>query len=215
MKLVSINVSEPREVEWKGRKVTTGIFKEPVAGRVAVRTLNLDGDAQADLKVHGGPSKALYGYPSEHYGRWRGELDDMELPWGMFGENLTTEGLLEDEVSIGDRFTIGTATLQVTEPRVPCYKLAVRFGRADIVRLFLASGRSGFYFRVLEEGEIETVDEIEPVSRNSIDFTVSDIMRLYTTEKTNTQLLRRAISVSALGEGWRGYFEHQLKKVEV
>ena len=215
MKLVSINVSEPREVEWKGRKVTTGIFKEPVAGRVAVRTLNLDGDAQADLSVHGGPSKAVYAYPSEHYGRWRGELDDMELPWGMFGENLTTEGLLEDEVSIGDRFTIGTATLQVTEPRVPCYKLAVRFGRADIVRLFLASGRSGFYFRVLEEGEIETGDEIEPVSRNSSDVTVADIMRLYTTEKTNTELLRRAISVSALGEGWRGYFEHQLKKVEV
>ena len=212
MKAISVNVSSVREVEWKNRTVSTGIFKEPVSGLVAVRMLNLDGDKQADLSVHGGPSKAVYAYGSEHYEYWRHELAGVELPHGMFGENLTTEGLLEDTVNIGDRFSIGTVTLQVTEPRIPCYKLAVRFDRADIVRLFLESRRTGFYFRVLEEGVLEAGDEIKLISRDSGDVTVADIVRLYTTEKSNADLMRRAISVPALGETWRESFEDQLQK---
>ena len=123
MKIVSVNVGLPREVTWQGKVVTTGIFKEPVDGAVMMRTLNLDGDAQADLTVHGGPSKAVYAYPSEHYGYWRRDLPGVDLPWGMFGENLTSEGLLEEAVYIGDRFRIGGTEVMVTEPRMPCYKL--------------------------------------------------------------------------------------------
>ena len=146
---------------------------------------------------------------------WRGELDDMELPWGIFGENLTTEGLLEDAVRIGDRFSIGTTTLQVTEPRVPCYKLAVRFDRPDIVRLMNQTGRTGFYLRVLEEGVVEAGDDIEALGRDPGEVTVRDITQLHSgSETANAQLMRQAISVAALGESWRGYFEHKLKKIE-
>src|SRR6266478_8276711 len=151
MKLISLNVALPRIVEWNGGPVATGIFKEPVNGPVMLRTLNLEGDRQADLKVHGGVSKAVYAYPSEHYAFWRAEFAAMDLPWGMFGENLTTEGLLEDAVCIGDRFRVGQTELIVTEPRMPCYKLGVKFGRADIIKRFLASRRSGFYFAVARE----------------------------------------------------------------
>ena len=129
MRLLSVNVGQPRQVVWKGRTVTTGIFKEPMAGRVPVRQHNLDGDAQADLSAHGGPSKAVYLYPAEHYAAWRQALPDMALPWGMFGENFTTEGIVEETMSIGDRLRIGTAVVRVTEPRLPCYKLGLRFGR--------------------------------------------------------------------------------------
>ncbi len=214
-KLISVNVGLPREVKWKNKMVTTAIFKEPVEGRVTVNTLNIEGDGQADLEVHGGPSKAVYAYPAEHYASWRGELDDMELPWGIFGENLTTEGLLEDAVRIGDRFCIGTTTLQVTEPRVPCYKLAVRFDRPDIVRLINQTGRTGFYLRVLEEGVVEAGDDIDRLGRDPGEVTVRDITQLHSgSEKSNAELMRQAISVAALGESWRGYFEHKLKKLE-
>ena len=214
-KLISVNVGLPREVRWKNKMVTTAIFKEPVEGRVMVNTLNIEGDGQADLEVHGGPSKAVYAYPAEHYASWRGELDDMELPWGIFGENLTTEGLLEDAVRIGDRFSIGTTTLQVTEPRVPCYKLAVRFDRPDIVRLMKETGRTGFYLRVLEEGVVEAGDDIEALGRDPGEVTVKDITQLHSGRETaNAQLMRQAISIAALGEDWRGYFEHKLKKIE-
>ena len=214
-KLVSVNVGAPRDVQWKGRTVSTGIYKEPVDGRVTVNTLNLEGDTQADLAVHGGPSKAIYAYPAEHYSYWRQEFPDMELPWGMFGENLTTEGLLEDTVRIGDRFSIGTTTMQVTEPRTPCYKLAVRFERVDIVRLFKNSGRTGFYLRVLEEGFVEAGDEIDLLTQDPAEVTVADITRLHTQDKAaNAELLRQAITVGALGENWREYFRHELKKLE-
>src|SRR5262245_25306653 len=149
MRVVSVNVGLPREVEWKGRVVTTGIFKTPVAARVALRALNLEGDRQADLTVHGGADKAVYAYPSEHYPFWRRELPGLDLPCGAFGENLTTEGLDEAEVRIGDRFRVGTAEVRVTQPRIPCYKLGIRLGRDDIVERFLWSGRSGFYLAVL------------------------------------------------------------------
>jgi MOSC domain-containing protein YiiM len=158
MKLICVNVGLPREVTWKGKTVTTGIFKEPVSERVMVRSLNLDGDRQADLTVHGGADKAVYVYPFEHYDYWRGELPDTELPLGIFGENFTLTRLREEEVNIGDCFHIGTVNLMVTQPRLPCYKLRIRFGRPDMVKRFLASRRAGFYFRVLQEGEVGAGD---------------------------------------------------------
>jgi MOSC domain-containing protein YiiM len=213
MKLISVNVGTPRVVMLNGNPVTTGIFKAPVAGRVMLRTLNLDGDRQADLSVHGGASKAVYVYPSEHYDYWKKELPELELPWGMFGENFTTAGLSESELNIGDKFRVGSAVVRVTEPRMPCYKLGIKFGRADIVKRFLASERSGFYLAVLQEGEVGAGDAIEPIEKNEKSLTVRDITRLYTSEKHNVPLLRRAIEVEALPESWRGYFRNRLEKV--
>jgi MOSC domain-containing protein YiiM len=161
MRILSVNVGLPREVTWQGKLVTTGIFKEPVNAPVMLRTLNLDGDQQADLTVHGGVDKALYVYPSEHYGYWRAQLPGVDLSWGVFGENFTTEGLLEETVYIGDRFRIGDAQVVVTEPRMPCYKLGIKFGRADIIKRFLASRRTGFYFAVAREGMASAGDAIE------------------------------------------------------
>jgi len=213
MKLISVNVGLPRLAMRNGEPVSTGIFKEPVAGRVMLRTLNLDGDRQADLSVHGGPSKAVYAYPSEHYEYWRHELPEMELPWGMFGENFTTEGLHEAQLNIGDQFRIGSAVVMVTEPRMPCYKLGIRFGRADIIKKFLASERTGFYLSVLREGEVGAGDQFELIENSKQSVRVSDITRLYTRDKHNTELLRRAIRVEALPESWKGYFQHQLEKL--
>jgi MOSC domain-containing protein YiiM len=169
MKVISVNVGLPREVNWKGRKVLTGIFKEPVEGPVMVAPLNLAGDKQADLTVHGGANKAVYGYPAEHYEYWRTELPEVASCWGHFGENLTTEGLREDTLCVGDRLRVGSALLMVTQPRMPCYKLALRFGRDDMIQRFLASGRSGFYFSVLEPGEVRAGSDIEIVSRDAIE----------------------------------------------
>ncbi len=176
-KLVSINVGIPREVVEKGKTVTTGIFKEPVEGRVLLRRLNLDGDKQADLSVHGGVNKAVYAYPFEYYEYWRTVLPYVNLHWGMFGENFTTEGLLDDAVRIGDRFRIGSAEVVVTQPRLPCYKLGIRFGRADMVKRFLASGRTGFYFAVLREGDVGAGDAIELIGREEGSNTVAEIVR--------------------------------------
>jgi MOSC domain-containing protein YiiM len=214
MKLFSVNVSLPREVSWRRRTVTTGIFKRPVTGRVIVRTLNLEGDRQADLRVHGGPDKAVYAYPSEHYPFWRRELPEMELPWGMFGENLTTVGLLENEVNIGDRFRIGSVELIVTQPRMPCYKLNARFGRADIVKRFLRSGRTGFYFAVEHEGELGAGDSIVRTARDKHDITVAEITRLYVGDKAELPMLRRTLELDALPDDWREYFRGQIVKLE-
>ena len=200
--IISVNVGLPREVTWKNLDVTTGIFKEPVSGRIPVRRLNLDGDRQADLSVHGGPNKAVYGYPSEHYPFWRKELQRDDLSWGGFGENLTTAGLSEDTLHIGDRLRIGSALLVVTQPRIPCYKLSIRIGRDDILKRFLMSGRSGFYFAVLEEGELGAGDEIRIEKRDREQVSVSDINRLYAGAE-DSDLLRRALRLEALPEGWR------------
>jgi MOSC domain-containing protein YiiM len=213
MNLVSVNVGLPRLVLRDGEPVSTGIFKEPVAGRVRVRTLNLDGDRQADLSVHGGLSKAVYVYPSEHYEFWRQRLPEMDLPWGMFGENFTTAGLTESAVNIGDKLRLGSATMMVTEPRLPCYKLGLRFGRSDIIRQFLASERTGFYLAVLEEGDVGAGDQIEFIEKDKHDVRVSDITRLYSRDKQNIELLRRAIQVEALPESWKSYFEERLEKL--
>ena len=191
----------------------TGIYKNPVGGRVRVRRTNLDGDRQADLSVHGGPAKAVYVYPSEHYAPWRAELPGADLAeWGAFGENFTTAGLLEEEVAIGDRFRVGTAEVQVTQPRMPCYKLSIKFGRSDIVKRFLASGRTGFYFTVLQQGEVGAGDAIEIIETSKDSLKVSDITALYTSQKHNVELLCRAIEVAALPDSWKNYFRHQLAK---
>jgi len=212
MKILSVNVGRPREMNWKGRVVTTGIFKEPIEGRVMVHTLNLDGDGQADLSVHGGTNKAVYLYSAEHYEYWRTELPDMDLPLGVFGENFTAEGLIEDAVNIGDRFRIGSAELMVTEPRMPCYKLGLRFGRDDIIKRFLASRRSGFYFMVLREGDVGAGDAIELIGRDKNNITVADITRLYVDDKDNLELLRRAVQVEALPEKWQAHFRRRIEK---
>jgi MOSC domain-containing protein YiiM len=212
MKLISVNVGRPRLVSWEGRTVSTGIFKTPVDGPVTLRLLNLDGDRQADLTVHGGKTKAVYAYPFEHYEFWRNELPDMELPYGMFGENFTTSGLFEDAVHIGDRFRVGTAEVMVTEPRMPCYKLGLKFGRSDIIKRFLQSRRSGFYFAVLQEGEVKAGDSIELLSENQQGVTIADIVGLYAFDKGNLELLRRAIAVDELPLSWREYFQKQLER---
>jgi MOSC domain-containing protein YiiM len=166
VKIISLNVGLPRLVLRNGEPVSTGIFKEPITRRVMMRTLNLDGDRQADLSVHGGPNKAVYVYPAEHYDFWKRELPEMDLPWGMFGENLTTSGLLETEINIVDKFRIGKAEVMVTEPRMPCFKVGIRFGRADIIKRFLQSEHTGFYLAVLKEGEVSAGDEFEPLARD-------------------------------------------------
>jgi len=213
MQVTSVNVGLPREVVWKGRTVMTGIFKEAVAGRVAVRRLNLEGDRQADLTVHGGPEKAVYAYPAEYYSFWREQFPEMDLPWGMFGENLTVEGLLDETVHIGDRFQVGSAHLMVTQPRLPCYKLGLKFGRDDILKRFLQSGLTGFYFAVLKEGEVGAGDLIRLLHRDEHQVKVTDITRLYRQDKHNLDLLQRVLAVEALPKGWRDYFLQRLTQL--
>jgi MOSC domain-containing protein YiiM len=203
MKVVSINVGMPREVLWKGMTVQTGIFKQPVEGPVRISKLNLAGDGQADLTVHGGEEKAVYAYPAEHYAYWRQELPEVPFSWGMFGENLTTEGLSEDSLFVGDRLRIGAAVLQVTQPRVPCYKIALKFGRDDMIKRFLLSGRSGFYFSVLEPGGVSAGQEIEILQRDPGRVSVADIGRLYLGQVRDPQLFARAMNLSTLPRNWK------------
>jgi MOSC domain-containing protein YiiM len=215
VKLVSVNVGLPQEVPWHGMTATTGIFKEPVAGRVALRTLNLDGDRQADLTVHGGKDKAVYCYPFAHYDYWQKELPEREIPIAMFGENFTTDGLLEDSVHLGDRFSVGSAEVVVTQPRLPCYKLGIRFQSDDMVKRFLASGRSGFYLAVTREGEVGSGDEIKLIARDPNAVPVSEITRLYTAKRfsnDDASSLRRALQVAALPASWKDYFRERLQK---
>src|ERR1700682_5968474 len=225
MKLVSVNTGLPREVSWHGRIVTTGIFKEPAGGRVALRKLNLDGDRQADLTVHGGEHKAVYCYSLAHYGYWKRELPGRELSIGMFGENFTIydggPGLLggqkwlEESIHLGDRFSIGTAEVAVTQPRLPCYKLGVRFGSDDMVKRFLASGRTGFYVAVLREGEVGAGDEIEVISGEANAVAVSEITRLYVAKRfgdAEIRAVRRALRMEELPESWKEYFRERLRQ---
>jgi MOSC domain-containing protein YiiM len=208
MKLLSIQVSLPRKVTWQRHTVSTGIFKEPVEGPVMLRTLNLDGDRQADLTVHGGKRKAVYVYPSEHYGPWSAELPGVELPWGAFGENFTTGGLLEDRVRIGDRFRIGEAEVMVTQPREPCYKLGIKFGDPRIVYRFLESRRSGFYLAVVREGLVEAGDPFELLGGDPNGVTVDEVNRFFLGERDD-EALARALKCDALPEVWKKYLRRQ------
>jgi MOSC domain-containing protein YiiM len=210
MRIVAISVGKPRQVQWHGRSVQTSIFKKPVSGRVRITRTNIEGDEQSDLSVHGGPEKAVYAYPAEHYRVWRRELPDAELGWGAFGENFTTEGLLEDEVRIGDRYRVGTAEIVVTQPRMPCYKLAIRFGQSEMVKRFLQSGRSGFYFAVQREGEVGAGDAIERLARSESPLTVADVVALYAADATNQLLLESASNHPSLPAAWREYFRKRL-----
>lgn len=213
MQVISVNVGQPRKLLLNGEIVETGIYKEAVEGRVAVRRLNIEGDRQADLTVHGGVDKAVYAYPTEHYAFWREQFPEMELPWGMFGENLSIEGLFEDTVHIGDHFQVGSAKLMVTQPRLPCYKLGIKFGRDDILKRFLVSGMTGFYFSVLEEGAVAAGDTISLLQSDEHQVQVADIVRLYREDKYNLDLIRRAVDVEALPEEWREYFQERLEKL--
>ena len=212
--LISVNVGLPRTVQWRGQPVTTGIFKSPVEGSVALRRLNLEGDRQADLTVHGGSTKAVYVYPTQHYNYWRAELPEVAFRWGYFGENFSVEGMDEGSIHIGDKFSVGTARVVVTEPRMPCIKLSVRFGRADMPKRFLQSQRTGFYFGVVEEGQVQAGDALKRFSKHPDGLTVAEVTSLYTTERDNIALLKKAISVTALPDSWTGFFEHQLQKSE-
>src|SRR5262245_35227464 len=210
MRVLSVNVALPREVTRDGLAVTTAIFKQPVSGRVPLRRLNLDGDRQADLTVHGGPNKAVYVYPSEHYAYWATELPDRPLGWGMLGENLTTKGLVETEVHVGDRFRVGTAEVVVTQPRMPCYKLGIKLGRPEMVERFLASRRSGFYLAVLREGEIGAGDSIELLACDPNQVAITDLVRVYVQDRDDVDTLQRVVQVEALPEHWRERFRQQL-----
>jgi len=210
MKVVAVSVGRPKSVQWRGDEVQTSIFKSPISGRANVVHDNIDGDEQSDLSVHGGPEKAVYAYPAEHYDFWHRELPDADLPWGSFGENLTTEGMLEEDVWIGDRYRVGTTELVVTQPRVPCYKLAIRFGRPDVVKRFLKSRRSGFYFAIVREGNVGAGDTIERLSRGESRLTVTNVVSLYATDSKDRTLLAKASADPSLPAAWREYFRKRI-----
>ena len=210
MKLVSVNVALPRLASYGVQTVNTGIFKQPISGPVQLRTLNLDGDRQADLAVHGGPFKAVYGYPSEHYAFWREELPGTQMPWGMFGENFSTEGLFERGLHIGDRVQIGSAVLVVRQPRIPCYKLVVKFRREDILARFLRSGRSGFYFSVEQEGTVQAGDAFKFLSREPESISIAEMNHLYVDDRYNRGLIDKALATVALPEDWKDHFRKRI-----
>lgn len=211
MRVLSVNVGGPRKVVADRTTVLTSIFKAPVEGRVAVQWHNIEGDRQSDLTVHGGPYKAVYSYPWEHYRYWKEQLPGMEISYGGFGENLTTEGLTEDVVSIGDRFRVGSAVLQVTQPRMPCFKLGIRFGRADMVKRFWQSGRSGIYFAVVEEGDVEAGDPIERIGEGPEAISVADVVRLYRGDETSAELLERAMRAPLSGS-WKAELRERAER---
>lgn len=215
MNIVSVNVGMPREVTWKGMTVRTAIFKEPVESPVRVKPLNLEGDQQADLSVHGGKDKAVYAYPAEHYEYWRKALPDVSFSWGMFGENLTTRGLVEDSVHVGDLFSAGSAELIVTQPRMPCYKLGLRFQSDAMVKRFFESGRSGFYLAVIREGELRAGDQMKRIARDDNGLSISEIVRLYaakTCSEEDVTSIQRALRTGGLPEHWKVHFRNRLQK---
>ena len=215
MKVLSVNTGLPRNVTWHGTTVSTGIFKRPVNKRVALRKLNLDGDGQADLTVHGGEYKAVYCYPLEHYDFWKIELPGRELPMGVFGENFTLDSSPEESVHLGDRFSVGSAEVVVTQPRLPCYKLGIRFDSDDMVKRFFNSGRTGFYLAVAREGEVSAGDEMTVIGRDPNRVPVSEITRLFAAKEysdADVAWVRRALGVGALPESWKEYFRERLER---
>ena len=215
MKLLSVNVSLPKEVPYMNKTTTTGIFKEPVSGRVMLRSLNLDGDGQADLKGHGGIYKAAYGYSIENYDFWKRELGRTDFRFGQFGENFTVEGMLDDTIYIGDQFRVGRALVEVTQPRVPCFKLGIKMGMPQFPKRFLASCRVGFYLRVLEEGEVGAGDIVERVKTDPERMSVREVCHLLYFDQKNLEGAQKALRIQALSPGWRGSFEERLTKAGV
>lgn len=212
MKILSVNVSLPKEVPHGRETVSTGIFKEPITGRAMLRTTNLDGDGQADLENHGGIDRAAYAYSIQNYDHWRRELGWNEFAFGQFGENFTVEGMMENDVHIGDVFRVGDALVEVSQPRPPCFKLGIKMGMAGFPKQFLASGRVGFYLRVLEEGEVGAGDVFERVESDPERMTVREMSRLLFFEPKNLEGAKRALRVRALSPGWRDSFEERLVK---
>jgi MOSC domain-containing protein YiiM len=212
MKVLSVNIGKPQEHEWQGQLVRTAIFKRPVEGPVGVGALNLEGDQQADLTVHGGLDRAVYAYHHEHYAYWQSQLPDYPLTLGNFGENLTLEGLSEEAVHIGDQLQIGTALFTVTQPRSPCYKLGIRFAREDMTKRFYESRRFGFYLRVLRQGALQAGTGITVVNRDGNEVSVADVIRLFTGDSHDRNLLGRALKVSALPERWRNRLRERLER---
>ena len=208
-----MNVGMPRLITWQGETFKTGIFKSPVAGRVMMRRTNLDGDRQADLSVHGGPNKAIYGYASEHYSYWHAELPQGELPWGAFGENFTTEGIVETKLNMGDRFRVGSGVVRVTTPRLPCYKLAAKFQDGTMISRFLRSGHCGFYFAVDEEGEVGAGDEFKFLDGETPTLTIAELNHLYVAATPDLDLLQRAVQIKSLPEGWRERYQARIEDV--
>jgi MOSC domain-containing protein YiiM len=212
VKIISLNVGLPRHLHYgpANLEVTTSIFKAPVPGPRLLRRMNLDGDLQSDLNVHGGKNKAVYAYPSEHYNYWRGQLPEHEFTWGNFGENFTTEGLLEDNAFIGDQFRVGEAAVKVVQPRMPCFKLAIRFDRPDMVKRFLASRRSGIYFSVVEEGLVNVGDTFERIREDKRGISIADINRAYTSPEEHPELVRRIVDQEVLPHGLHAEFSEML-----
>ncbi|HEY0701576.1 MAG TPA: MOSC domain-containing protein [Candidatus Acidoferrales bacterium] len=213
MKILSLNVGVPRQVEVHGGTILTGIFKQPVAGRIQLRRLNLDGDRQADLTVHGGPYKAVYIYPHEHYEYWKKALPNREIPIAVFGENFTTEGLLESDVHIGDTFAVGSAEITVTQPRQPCYKLNVRFDDNHMVQRFLRSGRSGFYVQVTKPGEVAAGDEITVLSRDPRQVSIAEFNRIFTAKTltpADVEMIQKVMQIPAFPQESKDYFRENL-----
>jgi len=214
VKILSLNVGLPRRVLSRDREVMTAIFKSPVDGPLMLYRLNLNGDRQADLEVHGGTNKALYAYASEHYAYWRQQLPEVDFTWGHFGENVTTEGLREEDALIGDVFRMGQAVVKVTQPRMPCYKLGIRFGRDDMVKRFLASGRSGIYFSVVEQGLVNQGDAIEKISTQPDSISIRDVNRAYANARDNLELVRRIVSAHILPPGLHQDFVEELARID-
>jgi len=213
MKLISVNVGMPREVDWHGQRVSTGIFKAPVGGRIALRTLNLDGDGQADLSVHGGAYKAVYCYQLVHYEYWKQELPGRDLPPASFGENFTVDGPAESEIFLGDRYAVGSAEVVVAQPRLPCYKLGIKFGDDAMVKRFFNARRTGFYLSVAREGKVGVGDEMKLVASDPNKVPVSEIMRLYAAKHHGAEdvaAVQRVLRVEAVPESWKGYFRERL-----
>src|SRR4051794_11054226 len=204
----------PRDVEWQGRTVHTGIWKDPVDGRRTVRRLNVDGDGQGDVQGHGGVNRAVFVYQTGSYRYWTEVLRRDDFTYGQFGENFTVEGLADDEVCIGDRYRIGSALFEVSAPRVTCYRVGIRMREPRMPALLVAHHRPGFYFRVLEEGEVGAGDGIERVARGPEAMTVADVDGLLYLPGRARRDLARALRIPALSEGWRGSFQELLDRAE-
>jgi MOSC domain-containing protein YiiM len=213
-RLLSVNVGLPRDIAWRGKTVHTAIWKTPVQGRCMVRRLNIDGDGQGDLAGHGGEHRAVFAYQKDSYHYWQNQLGRDDFDYGQFGENFTVDGLSDQEVCIGDRYRVGSALFEVTQPRVTCYRVGIRMNEPQMAALLVAHGRPGFYFRVLEEGEVEAGDEIVQVATGPERMTVFEISALLYMPGHPRSKLVRALHIPALSAGWCASFQALLEQAQ-